>query len=245
MREGRDFGIIPGCQKPSLWKPGAEKLLNFHGLGCRLEAGSGTVVNWDSPFFNYEYKAVAFKRATGSIVAESFGSCNSKEAKYRYLWLTENKLPRGLDKESLEWQERPARNGGKFKVYRVENNELYNLVNTIQKMAQKRALIGTALIACRASDSFTADLEEPEGETGQDKPEAPAAAGTEDRKITEVERKSLFAKAITNGVPEANLKTYLTNKFDYIIVGKDKLDTSLLQHKDFVTAMEWICKKPQ
>ena len=33
MKEGEHFGVIPGCQKPTLLKPGAEKL----GLTFRLE----------------------------------------------------------------------------------------------------------------------------------------------------------------------------------------------------------------
>ena len=31
MKQNEHYGVIPGCQKPSLWKPGAEKLLmTFH-----------------------------------------------------------------------------------------------------------------------------------------------------------------------------------------------------------------------
>lgn len=44
--------------------------------------------------------------------------------------------------------------------YRIPNNEPYDLVNTIDKMAQKRALIAATLIATNASEFFTQDLED-------------------------------------------------------------------------------------
>ena len=39
MHLGTDYGVIPGTKRKSLYKPGAEKLLFFNGLGIRLEVG--------------------------------------------------------------------------------------------------------------------------------------------------------------------------------------------------------------
>ena len=36
MKEQVHFGIIPGCKKPSLWKPGAEKMCAAFRLGTRI-----------------------------------------------------------------------------------------------------------------------------------------------------------------------------------------------------------------
>jgi hypothetical protein len=44
--------------------------------------------------------------------------------------------------------------------YRVPNPDICDLVNTIQKMAQKRALIAATLIGVNASEFFTQDLED-------------------------------------------------------------------------------------
>src|SRR3990167_9608228 len=79
MVPGVDFGVIPGTPKPSLWKPGAEKLRYFHKLGVRLEPTTNTHLDWLGDFFNYEYKAIAYSLQTGSTISESFGSCNSLE----------------------------------------------------------------------------------------------------------------------------------------------------------------------
>ena len=37
LKEGEDFGRIPGAKKPSMWKPGAEKLRFFNRIGVRLD----------------------------------------------------------------------------------------------------------------------------------------------------------------------------------------------------------------
>lgn len=45
-------------------------------------------------------------------------------------------------------------------AYRVPNPDVASVVNTIQKMAQKRALIASTLLAVNASEFFTQDLED-------------------------------------------------------------------------------------
>lgn len=37
LKAGTDYGLIPGTPKPSLFKPGAERLLQVFGLGHRME----------------------------------------------------------------------------------------------------------------------------------------------------------------------------------------------------------------
>lgn len=45
-------------------------------------------------------------------------------------------------------------------LYRIANPDVADLVNTIQKMAQKRALVAATLIATSASEFFTQDVED-------------------------------------------------------------------------------------
>jgi hypothetical protein len=63
--------------------------------------------------------------------------------------------------------EKVKRDGGKMwaweiasTAYRVPNPDVADQVNTLQKMAQKRALIAATLIAVNASEFFTQDLED-------------------------------------------------------------------------------------
>ena len=45
-------------------------------------------------------------------------------------------------------------------LYRIPNPDAADVVNTIQKMAQKRALVAATLIATSASEFFTQDVED-------------------------------------------------------------------------------------
>jgi len=45
-------------------------------------------------------------------------------------------------------------------LYRVPNENIFDQVNTIKKMAQKRALVAATLVAVNASEFFTQDLED-------------------------------------------------------------------------------------
>jgi hypothetical protein len=50
-------------------------------------------------------------------------------------------------------------------LYRIPNPDVADLVNTIQKMAQKRALVAATLIATSASEFFTQDVEDTSGDS--------------------------------------------------------------------------------
>ena len=49
MEENVDYGKIPGTPKPTLLKPGAEKLLQFYGLGHRATCVDKTE-DWEKDF---------------------------------------------------------------------------------------------------------------------------------------------------------------------------------------------------
>lgn len=51
-------------------------------------------------------------------------------------------------------------------LYRVPNPDVADLINTIQKMAQKRALVAATLIATSASEFFTQDVEDLQADQG-------------------------------------------------------------------------------
>lgn len=220
MKDGKDYGKVPGTDKATLLKPGAEKLCSFFGLTPRFEA-VGIVEDWaglpehgNEPLFYYRYRCQLWRG--DFLIAESEGSCSSRESKYRYRWVAESEIPTGVDKNALRskdgrrtltemtfavekrettgaygkpseyWAafENAIHDGTAKKVkkatksgerdawqitvgerqYRVPNPDIADQVNTIQKMAQKRSLIATTLIACNASEYYTQDLEDLETE---------------------------------------------------------------------------------
>ena len=211
MREGIDYGKVPGVDKPSLLKPGAEKLLTFFGLTKRFTILEKTE-DWSGkehgePFFYYLYRSSLYHG--DRLIAESDGSANSWETKWRYRWVKEEDVPPTINKAHLKTRASSitefgfaidkAETGGQYgkpasywamwreavesgearriekttragkpmlayelagKLYRIPNDDIASQVNTLQKMAQKRALIGAALLAVNASEFFTQDVED-------------------------------------------------------------------------------------
>jgi hypothetical protein len=182
LNDGTDYGKIPGTDKNTLLKPGAEKLLSLFGLTVRLTCAE-SIEDWTGeahggePLFYYKYTCAIY--AGLSLVVESDGSCNSREVKYRYR-NSERVCPScgkaAIIKGKAEFGGgflcfgKKGGCGAKFTdkdpaiieqiVGKVANPDIADLVNTLQKMAQKRAYIGSALLATNASEFFTQDMED-------------------------------------------------------------------------------------
>jgi hypothetical protein len=182
MREGEDYGVIPGTRdkRKTLLKPGAEKLTTFFGLTKRCQIVE-KVADWDGsqhgsePFFYYLYRCHLLRGEL--LIAEADGSCNSWEKKYRFrngmrlcpqcgaAAITKSRggggwqCFRGKDGCGATWADGdPVIEDRATRQCKTENPA--DLVNTIQKMAQKRALIAATLLAVNASEFFTQDLED-------------------------------------------------------------------------------------
>ena len=159
MRPGinGDYAIIPGTQKATLLQPGAQKLCEIYGLAVSFEDVE-TVKDWDKPFFFYRKRCVLTSRRDGRFICDGIGSCNSKEDRYAGRWVNESDVPAGLNKDGLKRKEKQTQRGA-WVQYRVPNDDICSLVNTIEKMACKRALVHATLNATRSADIFSQDLE--------------------------------------------------------------------------------------
>lgn len=178
-----DYGSIPGTSnKAVLLKPGAEKLAAFFGLTVTYDIIE-KVADWTGkdhggePFFYFFYKCNLLRN--GTVAGQGEGSCNSWETKYRYR-KAERTCPecgaeaiiKGKSEYGGGWIcfAKKGGCGAKFKdgdpaiesqhTGRVANPDVADIVNTIQKMAQKRALVAAVLNATNASDWFTQDVED-------------------------------------------------------------------------------------
>lgn len=178
MVEGVDYGTIPGTPKPTLLKPGAEKLSLAFALAPTFEPAN-RVEDWERGFFHYEERCVLTNKRTGDVVASANGSANSKEPRYRWR-KAERVCPACQQPAIIKGKEQYgggwlcfAKKGGcgaKFGIEdrditeqvvgNIENPEPYELTNTILKMAQKRALVAAVLIATGGSGIWTQDIED-------------------------------------------------------------------------------------
>ncbi len=202
-----DYGVIPGTDKPTLLKPGAEKLCEMYGLAPVIQV-THRIEDWDKPFFHYECRCELVSKRTGNIVAVGVGSCNSREKRYADRWVWPNEIPAETDKSHLQKREFVGKDGRKLVKYLWHNEDIYTLVNTILKMAKKRALVDATLSATRSSGMFTQDVEdwvEPEHGNSNHK-QAPSqekpgrAEGDRDKLLARWQ--ALWAEADAAGVPQ-------------------------------------------
>ena len=166
LHQGHDYGIIPGTKKPTLLKPGAEKMVKLFGLADTYGVMEQTL-DWDKPFFFFQIKCTLHSMMNEKVVSEGMGNCNSMEDRFRWRWLWPNELAvehqddEGKPLASLKQKKVFSKKHNRWYVqYRVENDNIHTLVNTILKMAEKRALIDAVLHATRLSDLFTQDMED-------------------------------------------------------------------------------------
>lgn len=157
LKEGVDYGVIPGVEKPSLLKPGAEKLEKFFFLRSKKDCILKEVKE-DGSFIRYTYRTTIFNKS-GQVVSTCEGTCNSHEKKYRFQMVFDNQATPEQKKEG-KLEERTSKNGKPYKCYIIEKKDFYDIENTIMKMAQKRSYVGAILEATNSSSRFTQDVED-------------------------------------------------------------------------------------
>lgn len=177
MQEGTDFGKIPGTPKPTLLKPGAEKLVDLFRCTPKF-ALVKSEEDFEKGFFNYMFRVRLYQRDSEAVLAEGFGSANSREGRYRWRD-AQRKCPKCAkatiyqskkDGEGFFCWKKKGGCGAVFEADapaivsqvsgKVENDDIATMANTILKMAKKRALVDGAIALARCSDMFTQDVED-------------------------------------------------------------------------------------
>lgn len=178
MRPGEHYGVIPGTgTKPTLLKPGAEKLCLTFRLDPQYEitqtsteeGGHLTVVS----------RCTLFHIPTSTRMGSGMGSCSTRESKYAYRHARrtcpgcgEPAIIRGKAEWGGGWvcHKKQGGCGTKYPetdgaiigqtVGKIPNPNPADEYNTVLKMANKRSLVAAVLNVTAASDIFTQDLED-------------------------------------------------------------------------------------
>ncbi len=224
MTKDTDYGIIPGTDKPSLLKPGAEKLLALYNFASVVKEKNETR-DLKTGYYQAQLVVQIIHRGTGVVVAEGVGEASSFESKYRYRWAYESDVPAGLDKSTLMKKTFTNRKSGKeYQKYRLENPDLIDQWNTVLKMAKKRALVdatlsatGTSGIFTQSEDEMEAWIEEGEGEGKEkfDKQRSAPKASDEkgsftpqlNGKITDAQKNKIFGDASRKGIDAEGIRS--------------------------------------
>ncbi len=175
MKEGTHYGTIPGCPKPSLYKPGAEMLLMAFRLCSDHEVTTRELADGHREYTTRTY----IKTAGGLLLAVGIGFCSTMETKYRYRF-EQRKCPSCSKEAIIKGKEEfgggwicfkkkggcgqkfddgddaiESQSGGK-----VENPDLADVYHTVLQMSKKRSLVCGARTATACSDFFTQDIED-------------------------------------------------------------------------------------
>jgi len=183
MKEGEHYGKIPGTLKPSLWKPGAEKLC----VSFRLDPQDEELHSIErDDLILKEIKCTLYHIPTGQRISSGVGSANTREDKWRYrkvstdepvpgaYWGAKKKNDVVAMRELIGADGSPKKVDGQWVISRrIENDNPWSLHNTICKMASKRALVAAVLRATACSDIFTQDLEDIQDLIADETPEPP------------------------------------------------------------------------
>lgn len=136
LKEGGDYGKIPGTDRPTLLKPGADNVsaaFNVYPEPLVLHE----TVDPDKGYISYTVGVKLISRMDGQIKSQGMGQCNSYETKYRYRWEGS-----GDDRK------------------RVFNPDPLEQANTILKMAEKRGYVDAVMKLPGVARFFTQDLED-------------------------------------------------------------------------------------
>jgi hypothetical protein len=171
MKENEHYGVIPGTNKPTLLKPGAEKL----NLVFRFDPQYDSVEHFDGDHLTIKSKCTLYHIPTQLRIGSGEGSCSTKETKYAYRAASlacpdcaKDAIIKGKAEYGGGWLcfKKKGGCGAKFpdnqfeSAGKVPNDALADQYNTVLKMANKRSLIAAVLNATAASDIFTQDLED-------------------------------------------------------------------------------------
>lgn len=182
MKDKKDYGIIPGTGKKSLWQPGAEKLANLFGFTPDIVLIK-EVEDFEHGFVYYKYRCTLTHFSSGKFVGSVERSCNNRERKYK-------------------------------------NQVVYDVANTVQAMAQKRALVAAVRTATMATEIFSED----DGVTENTQVKYSNDADEEYNRKCLIATKKLFSAAGERGIKPESLKLMLYKRFNVDSVTKLELD---------------------
>lgn len=149
MREGTDYGRIPGVKNPTLLKPGAERLLQLFALSHRMKVQD---VEVDASGRAWGVTVECEVTRADQVLGSCLGHCSYDED--RYFQSTDQR------------QAKENANAARHHREAATMTEPYRAPwNTLLKMAQKRALVGAALQVTGSSGLFSQDMED-EGTRG-------------------------------------------------------------------------------
>lgn len=203
MIEGKHYGVIPGTDKPTLLKAGAELLVSMFQLAPKPQENIRQLGN---DHREYSLRVDLYHRGTGMFLGSGIGSASTKESKWNTRWgSTGEPVPgkywKGRDVALLGGPGHMAKKdkSGSWTIHvKGENENPADMWNTVLKMSKKRALVDGVLMITACSDIFTQDMEDV-----IDVDEAPPVKNGSEREAPPEEQSSPAPLPSISGKPKA------------------------------------------
>jgi hypothetical protein len=167
FRSTIDFGQIPGTNKPTLLKPGAEKVMRWYGLVVDIAILPTSRTDITEGVLDIDLLGTVRHARTGTRLGTVHANANSEEARYRNarvpVWR--------CTKDGCRWRggaqvtKCPA--CGSEVWVQQPTQSLADQKNTILKMGDKRIWVAAALLYTGASEAYTQDVEDMETPASQ------------------------------------------------------------------------------
>lgn len=176
MKPEVHFGKIPGTDKPSLFQPGADKLLMAFRIATVFDIEDLSTADC----VRYRVTCRGVHQVSGVELGSCVGEASSNEEKYKWRRAVNDK-----EFEATPITHRRIKYAKSYEAKQIRT-EPADVANTVLKMAEKRAKIGMVLNVTGASDMFGQDLEDLDaalrdslvGRDGAGEPPPPAEPAT-------------------------------------------------------------------
>ena len=156
MKAGMHYGKIPGTPKPSLWKPGAEKLCMTFEFSERIDQVDDLSTDDECRIRTI----VGIYSKEGALIAQGIGEASSNEEKYKWRASIGDEEFDATPADRRRIKFKKDKDTGKIYKVKQIRTEIADERNTIAKMSHKRGFVAGTLIATAASDTFTQDIED-------------------------------------------------------------------------------------
>ena len=155
MKPDVHYGTIPGTDKPTLYKNGAEVLCMVFRIAQSYEVIDMSTADT----VRYRSVCTGTHQVSGLVLGSGMGEASSGEAKYKWRKAYQSEFDATPESLRRTYQGYDKKKNKQFTVMQVRT-EPADLANTILKMANKRAMLAMVLNVTAASDCFTQDLED-------------------------------------------------------------------------------------
>jgi hypothetical protein len=206
MKPGVHYGTIPGTDKPTLYKPGAETLAVTFRIA--IDPLVDDLSTDDEAHIRVTCRGIS--QDTGAVLGSGIGEASSNEERYhwRKAVCDEEFEATAEDRRRVKWAK--GKGGSIYTVKQVRTVPA-DVANTVLKQAKKRAQVDMTLSITGASDIFAQDIEDLPAEMRSVIAEEQKSDGDQAR-IGPVALMVLEQLMVAKGITEKQAKANLSRK---------------------------------